>query len=240
MHGVVSSTCGQQLSDVGNTVKHLEQGFSRSLQNKVNESYFYTLINLGKDVNVFYDFDFDGKKEHLQLSTADLALPAPKHRYLAGEFTLEDRPSEDLQVLVSYVWSHSWGMTEGLVRTDNGQADPGWTTSYDYADLMDHGAGDLPNGRRHVLKLSGIYDVNDDWNGKPAPRGSAGNLDWLYEVDLSLTYLTSVAGGDLTVKGTIYNLFNFDTPLRVYDVAQVINTDSSFAASPDSGVATRL
>ena len=79
-----------------------------------------------------------------------------------------------------------------------------------------------------------------DWDGKPAPRGSAGNLDWLYEVDLSLTYLTSVAGGDLTVKGTIYNLFNFDTPLRVYDVAQVINTDGSFAASPDSGVATRL
>jgi len=261
-----------------------------NVQNKVNESYFYTLINPGKDVSFFYDFDLDGKKEHVQLSADDLALPDPKRRYLAWEFTLEGKPTEDLQVFASYVWSHSWGMTEGLVRTDNGQADPGWTTSYDYADLMDHGAGNLPNDRRHVLKLSGIYDLNDDWklglvtratagqplnrfsihptgvdtckapglwsdwcasqwydqasfydwDGKPAPRGSAGNLDWLYEVDLSLTYLTSVAGGDLTVKGTIYNLFNFDTPLRVNEVAQVTNTDGSFSANPEWGVATRL
>jgi hypothetical protein len=59
-------------------------------------------------------------------------------------------------------------------------------------------------------------------------------------VDLSLTYLTSIGGGDLSVKGTIYNLFNFDTPLSVNEVAQVTNTDGSFAANPDWGVATGL
>ena len=56
----------------------------------------------------------------------------------------------------------------------------------------------------------------------------------------SVTYLTSLAGGDLTVKGTIYNLFNFDTPLRVTEVAQVTNTDGSFSANPEWGVATKL
>jgi hypothetical protein len=180
-------------------------------------------------------------------------------------------------------------MTEGLVRTDNGQADPGWTTSYDYADLMDHAAGNLPNDRRHALKFSGVYQLSDDWSmglvaratsgqprnkfsihptgvdtcesglwadwcasqwydeasfydwdGTPAPRGSAGRLDWLYELDLSVTYATTIKGGDLTVKGTIYNLFNFDTPISVNEVAQITNTNGSFAANPDWNTATEL
>jgi len=47
-----------------------------------------------------------------------------------------------------------------------------------------------------------------------------------------------VGGGDLTVKGTIDYLFNFDTPLSVNEIAQVTNTDGSLAANPDWGVAT--
>ncbi len=263
---------------------------TNKVQNKSNESYFYTLINPGQDVTFLYDFDKDGKKERVELKASDLQLPDPKRRYLAAEFTLEGRPLDELQIFASYVWSHSWGMTEGLVRTDNGQADPGWTTSYDYADLMDHGYGNLPNDHRHALKFSGIYQLSDDWNvglvaratsgapknrfsihptgvdtckapslwadwcasqwydqasfynwdGTPAPRGSAGRLDWLYELDLSLTYQTTVAGGDLTVKGTVYNLFNFDTPTRVNEIAQVTKTDGSFAANPDWDVAQGL
>ena len=274
-------------SDLGPVVAQwLKQN---NVNNKNKESYFYTLINPGKDVTFLYDFDKDGTKERVELSADDLKLPDPKRRYLAWEFTLEGRPTDELTVFASYVWSHSWGMTEGLVRTDNGQADPGWTTSYDYADLMDHAAGNLPNDRRHALKFSGVYQLSDDWSmglvaratsgqprnkfsihptgvdtcesglwadwcasqwydeasfydwdGTPAPRGSAGRLDWLYELDLSVTYATTIKGGDLTVKGTIYNLFNFDTPITVNEVAQITNTNGSFAANPDWNTATEL
>ena len=71
------------------------------------------------------------KKERVELKAGDLQLPDPKRRYLAAEFTLEGRPLDELQIFASYVWSHSWGMTEGLVRTDNGQADPGFVTEWE-------------------------------------------------------------------------------------------------------------
>ncbi|GAB3020871.1 TonB-dependent receptor [Bowmanella dokdonensis] len=275
-------------SDLGPVVAQwLEEN---GVANNAGEYYFYTLLNPGKDVTFLYDFDLDGNKERVELSAADLMLPEPKRRYLAWEFNLEGRATEDLQLYASYVWSHSWGMTEGLVRTDNGQADPGWTTSYDYADLMDHGYGNLPNDHRHAFKLSGIYDLTEnwklgfvaratsgspvnkfsihpqdvdtcaqpslwanwcasqwydeasfyDWDGTPAPRGSAGNLDWLYELDLSLTYVTQVYGGDLSFKATVYNPFNFDTPINVNEVAQVTLSDGSFAANPDWNSPTGL
>ncbi len=261
-----------------------------NIANNANEYYFYTLINPGKDVTFHYDFDLDGVKETLSLSAEDLRLPKPERKYLAWEFTLDGKPTDELQLWFSYAWSHSWGMTEGLVRTDNGQADPGWTTSYDYADLMDHAYGNLPNDHRHAFKLSGVYDLSDnwvlgfvaratsgaplnkfsihptgvdscaepslwadwcasqwydesafyDWDGTPAPRGSAGRLDWLYEFDLSLTYQRKLGDGDFSVKATVYNLFNFDTPLSVNEVAQITRTDNSFAANPDWNTATAL
>ncbi|MDR6982313.1 hypothetical protein J2X32_000931 [Rheinheimera pacifica] len=275
-------------TDLGPVVAQwLEQN---NIANNANEYYFYTLINPGKDVTFHYDFDLDGTKETVALSAADLRLPKPERKYLAWEFTLDGKPTDDLQLWFSYVWSHNWGMTEGLVRTDNNQADPGWTTSYDYADLMDHAAGNLPNDHRHAFKLSGVYDISDnwtlgfvaratsgaplnkfsihptgvdtcaqpslwadwcasqwydessfyDWDGTPAPRGSAGRLDWLYEFDLSLTYQRQLAKGDLSVKATVFNLFNFDTPLSVNEVAQITRTDNSFAANPDWNTATVL
>lgn len=275
-------------SDLGPVVAQwLEQN---NVANNANEYYFYTLINPGNDVTFHYDFDLDGVKETVALSAEDLRLPKPERKYLAWEFTLDGKPTDDLQLWFSYVWSHNWGMTEGLVRTDNGQADPGWTTSYDYADLMDHAAGNLPNDHRHAFKLSGVYDISDnwalgfvaratsgaplnkfsihptgvdtcaepslwadwcasqwydessfyDWDGTPAPRGSAGRLDWLYEFDLSLTYRRELGDGDLSVKATVFNLFNFDTPLSVNEVAQITQTDNSFAANPDWNTATGL
>ena len=261
-----------------------------NVANNANEYYFYTLINPGKDVTFHYDFDLDGTKETVALSAEDLRLPKPERKYLAWEFTLDGKPTDNLQLWFSYVWSHNWGITEGLVRTDNGQADPGWTTSYDYADLMDHAAGNLPNDHRHAFKLSGVYDISDnwalgfvaratsgaplnkfsihpsgvdtcaepslwadwcasqwydessfyDWDGTPAPRGTAGRLDWLYEFDLSLTYQRPLGDGDLSVKATVFNLFNFDTPLSVNEVAQITQTDNSFAANPDWNTATGL
>jgi hypothetical protein len=243
-----------------------------------------------KDVTFSYDFDRDGKREVVQLTADQLGLPTPKRRYAALEFNLEGQLTEQFRFFSSYVWSHSWGMTEGLVRSDNEQADPGWTTSYDYADLMDHGYGNLPNDRRHAVKFSGVYQLNDhwdigfvsrvtsgapknrfsihpsgvdtckapslwanwcasqwyneasfyDWDGTPSPRGSAGRQSWLTELDLALTYRTTLMAGEFSTKLTVYNILNRSTALNTNEIAQVTKTDGSFAANPDYGVATRL
>lgn len=261
-----------------------------NINNKSKETYFYTLLNPGKDVTFSYDFDRDGKREVVTLSADELALPVPKRRYAALEFNLEGQLGEQFRFFSSYVWSHSWGMTEGLVRSDNEQADPGWTTSYDYADLMDHGYGNLPNDRRHAAKFSGVYQINEqwdfgfvsrltsgapknrfsihpsnvdtcktpslwanwcasqwyneasfyDWDGTPAPRGSAGRQSWLTELDLALTYRTVLFGGDFSTKFTVYNVLNRATALNTNEIAQVTKTDGSFAANPDYNTATRL
>ena len=135
---------------------------ANGIEDNVGQSSYYVLLNPGEDVNIRYDFDGDGQTDSVSLSAEELALPKASRRYLALETSLRGQFTDRLFLDASYTWSHSYGNTEGLVRTDNNQADPGWTTSYDYADLMDHGYGDLPNDHRHAFKLNGFYDITDD------------------------------------------------------------------------------
>ncbi|MFC3031395.1 TonB-dependent receptor domain-containing protein [Pseudoalteromonas fenneropenaei] len=132
------------------------------ITDNVGQGSYYVLNNPGEDITMSYDFDGDGTIDNVVLSAEELALPTPKRRYLAMEFTLEGALTDDINLNASYTWSKSYGNTEGLVKTDNDQADPGWTTSYDYGDLMDHSYGNLPNDHRHALKISGTYRINDD------------------------------------------------------------------------------
>lgn len=133
-------------------------------ENNINAdaSWTYVLANPGSDLDISYDFDGDGTVDRVFIPGSELGLPKPKRKYTALETTVSGNVGEQIKYNFSYTWSHSWGNTEGLVRTDNGQADPGWTTSYDYAELMDHGYGNLPNDRRHAFKLNGTYDVTEN------------------------------------------------------------------------------
>ncbi|NMP31607.1 TonB-dependent receptor [Thalassotalea sp. M1531] len=246
-------------------------------------SWTYVLANPGRTLDITYDFNGDGTPEHVVIPGSEIGLPKPERQYGAIETTLRGDLGEKFHFNASYTWSHSWGNTEGLVRSDNGQADPGWTTSYDYAELMDHSNGNLPNDRRHSIKLNGYYDITDDlalgfnarinsgmpinkfgyhpdsvdsceagspwedcWgqgyghvsfydeNGDPAPRGSSGETDWLYELDMNLTYNTQIGGGDLMLKATIYNVFNSDTQTNV-EQTRTQWGDTGLIANPNWG-----
>ena len=223
--------------------------------------WFPTLTNPGKDVTMIYDVDGDGTKETVTVDADLLGFPKSKRQYYAAEFNISGNVTEDFFVAASYTWSHSYGNTEGLVRSDNGQADPGWTTSFDYPELMDYGYGNLPNDRRHLIKSYGIYSITDDFSvgynlwihsgrpknafgvhpeddgycitaievdgvcygrdwygnasfyndGTPAPRGSLGTTEWIYNLDLNLTYVVDLKdAGHLTIKANVFNVFNFD------------------------------
>ncbi|AFU99217.1 TonB-dependent receptor [Simiduia agarivorans] len=264
----------------------LEKYFAdNGITDNVGQGSYYVLNNPGEAISISYDFDGDGVVDNIHLSEADLALPKPSRTYTALETTFRGNLTDKLYLDVSYVLSKSHGNTEGLVRTDNGQADPGWTTSYDYADLMDHGKGDLPNDRRHVFKLNGYYDLTENWvagfvatvasgapknyfsvhpdgvdscsagspweacasqwydeasfydeNGNPAPRGSAGRLDWTTRVDLSLAYNVDLSMGRVNVKGTVYNLFNADTATAIVE-QRSIETQNGRVRNPNYGLA---
>jgi len=223
--------------------------------------WFPTLTNPGRAVTMDYDVDGDGIKESVTVGSELLGFPEAKRQYYAAEFSLSGYITEDFFVAGSYTWSHSYGNTEGLVRSDNGQADPGWTTSFDYPELMDNGYGNLPNDRRHNIKSYGIYSVTEDFSvgynfwaksGKPksafgvhplddgycpqaieidgecygstwygnasfyndgvaTDRGSLGTTEWVYNLDLNMTYSVDLdTAGLLTFKMNVFNVFNFD------------------------------
>ena len=121
------------------------------------------LHNPGESLTIAKDFDGDGQIDNVTLSPEEMALPSMQRHYLAMELTLDGSVTDDFRINSSYTLSNSWGNTEGLVKTDNDQADPGWTTSYDYGDIMDHSYGDLPNDHTHSFKLSGSYDITEEF-----------------------------------------------------------------------------
>ncbi|MDK9685592.1 TonB-dependent receptor [Pseudoalteromonas shioyasakiensis] len=279
--------------DLGRSVEDTDVGpvlakklAEMGITDNVGQGSYYVLNNPGEAIQMSYDFDGDGQIDEVHLSADELALPEAKRKYLALEFTLDGNVTDDLRINTSYTWSHSYGNTEGLVKTDNDQADPGWTTSYDYGDLMDHGYGNLPNDHRHAFKFSGAYNITEaltiglvarttsgrpksyfsvhpagvdscaegnpwdacisqyydqashyDENGNPAPRGSKGNLPWLTNVDMSLTYNTDFFGTDMTLKGTVYNLFDGDSAMSINEERAQYG-DNGLELNPDYGLVT--
>lgn len=251
---------------------------AQGITDALGQGSFYILANPGDDVIISFDFDqdLDGNTtpDDITLTSAQVQLPKPVRKYAALEFTLGGQLSSKFAFDASYTWSHSYGNTEGLVKTDNEQADPGWTTAYDYGDLMDGAYGNLPNDHRHALKFAGLYDLTEslswgivfratsgrpqnvfgvhptgvgsctagnpwdacisqfygnathyDNDGDPSttfdtgvlvPRGTAGTLPWVKEVNMSLTYKKEdVLGGNFSLKGTVFNLLGDDNPLAI-------------------------
>ncbi len=236
------------------------------VDNNTGVKSFYMLANPGSPVEIEFDFDGDGTEEKITLSEADVQLAKPERQYLAWDFEVQGSVTDDFQMYAAYTWSHSWGNTEGLVKTTNGQADPGWTSDYDYGDALDHAYGNLPNDRRHSIKFSGIYDLtesmalgfayrgasgrplNEFWDhpegvdscragtpwaacnsrgytggfydkdGNPTPRGSAGNLPWSHNFDLSFSYRNDDILEGLLLKATVYNIFENDSAIDVKEV----------------------
>src|SRR6185312_10330915 len=64
---------------------------------------------------------------------------------------------------IDYLYSRSYGNSEGQVRSDVGQEDVSATMDWDYATLMDYANGALANDRRHQIKAYGSYQIAPEW-----------------------------------------------------------------------------
>jgi hypothetical protein len=71
--------------------------------------------------------------------------------------------------------------------------------------------------------------------GRPSPRGSAGRLPWVYNVDLGVRYMPQFGPGQLTIGLDVVNLFNFDTETRIQEVAQQAG-DENAPLEPSYGI----
>ncbi|CAN7541382.1 TonB-dependent receptor [Massilia sp. LjRoot122] len=120
------------------------------------------LYNPGGDLTANIDLE-DGKGlTEVVIPAASLGFPKPERKYTALEFTFERAWDGVWNLQGSYVWSKSRGNTEGYVKSDIGQDDAGISQDWDYPGLMEGSYGDLPNDRRHTLKIFGAYQVTPE------------------------------------------------------------------------------
>ncbi|MCY4128825.1 MAG: carboxypeptidase regulatory-like domain-containing protein [Gammaproteobacteria bacterium] len=124
----------------------------------------YYLTNPGHDVTVIHDWDGDGVAERLEFSAEELRFPKPKRQYHALEMFVDKKLSRKLYLRGSYTWSHSYGNHEGLARTDldRGGHWTGVSAQWDFLGLTDGAEGNLPNDRRHSVKLFGVWRAREN------------------------------------------------------------------------------
>ncbi|MDQ6645836.1 MAG: Oar protein, partial [Pseudomonadota bacterium] len=87
-----------------------------------------------------------------------------KRKYYGLDMYLEHPYDGKWYGKIDYLYSKSYGNSEGQVRSDIGQGDVSATVDWDYAQVMDYANGNLSNDRRHQLKAFGAYQLTPEWN----------------------------------------------------------------------------
>jgi hypothetical protein len=145
--------------------KYVEREFGSSCT-ECSGFHYYVLTNPGVDVTVTTDPDGDGPlaNQAYTIPGADLNYPESIRKYAAIDVTFEKAWDGVWMLNGAYTWSHSWGNNEGYIRSDNGQDDAGLTTLFDQPGLLDGASGNLPNDRRHAVKVFGSYQITEQLN----------------------------------------------------------------------------
>lgn len=157
------------------------------------------LVNPGR-TNVWNVYDTAGNLRQVAVTNEAAGFPELKRDYSAVEFNLERPFDGKWYAKFNYVWSHSYGTTEGQLRSDlwrtggalgsyQGQAAVSTTQSWDHAALMESFNGDQSNDHRHQLKLYGYYQLTREW-------GVSGNLSMISGAPKNC--LGNYAGGNYT------------------------------------------
>lgn len=120
-------------------------------------AFAYRLGNPGSSFQGYFDVDGDGVLDPVSFTAQELGYPKPVRKYGAMEFTFKRRFADHWMLQGSYTWSHLWGNYEGEVYSDVGQDDAGLTQMFDFPGLMQNSYGNLPQDRRHNLKIFGAY-----------------------------------------------------------------------------------
>ena len=114
------------------------------------------VINIPKIGGGYYAVAMDWKNDFHFNTTL-------KRKYYGLDMYLEHPFDGKWYGKVDYLYSKSYGNSEGQVRTDIGQSDVSATVDWDYSYVMDYANGNLANDRRHQLKAYGSYQLAPEW-----------------------------------------------------------------------------
>ncbi|GLQ94951.1 Oar protein [Dyella acidisoli] len=127
--------------------------------NATNSCY---LINPGRE-NIFTVIDAEGNYREVPLTNAEMGFPQMKRKYYALETFLEHPFDGKWYGKVDYVFSRSYGDTEGQLRSDIQQTAASTSIDWDFPELMANSNGAQSNDHTHQLKLFGYYQITPQW-----------------------------------------------------------------------------
>jgi hypothetical protein len=120
------------------------------------------IMNPGKN-STFNVPNGDGTYGTMTIPWSAFNMPGLKRKYGALDLYLEHPFDGKWYSRLDYTWSHSFGNTEGAVRSDIGQNDVSQTEDWDNYGVMLNSNGDQANDRRHQIKWIGYYQINPEW-----------------------------------------------------------------------------
>ena len=123
------------------------------------------LINPGETSNILMKAP-DGSLVPVTLTKENQGFKiGPKRRYYSIDLSLEHAWDNKWFAKFDYVFSKTWGNTEGPVSTYSQQSGSyeSITTAWDFPERMDYSYGILPNDRKHQFKIYGAYALTPDW-----------------------------------------------------------------------------
>ncbi len=103
-----------------------------------------------------------------------VGFPAAFRKYYSLEESLEHPWDGKWMGKIDYMFTKSYGTTEGPTESWSGQisnasaasgghASGSISTAWDYPEIMEYANGDLPNMHKHTLKAYGTYAVTPEW-----------------------------------------------------------------------------
>ncbi|MET4570267.1 TonB-dependent receptor [Rhodanobacter soli] len=108
----------------------------------------------------------DGSLVPVKFTSADQGFTkGPVRRYYSVDLSLEHAWDSKWFAKFDYVFSRTWGNTEGPVSTysQQGGSYESLTTAWDFPERMEWSSGVLPNSRKHQFKLFGAYAITPEW-----------------------------------------------------------------------------
>jgi len=135
---------------------------AQSLGYDIASSNSCYLINPGR-ANTFNLVTSDGRLVGVPMSNAELGFDRLKRRYYSLETFLEHPFDGTWYGKLDYVFSRSYGNTEGQVRSDLLQGGASASEDWDNYAIMQNTNGPQNNDHTHVVKLYGYYQLSQEW-----------------------------------------------------------------------------
>ena len=139
--------------------KMVASGIDPDTIGEIQGSY---LFNPGR-ANTFLVPNTNGGFYSVKMTNDDFGFPHSKRNYYGLELFLDHQWDGKYQVRFDYLYSKSYGNSEGQVRSDIRQDTVSATVDWDYAEVMQYANGELANSRKHQFKVYGSYQIASEW-----------------------------------------------------------------------------